>query len=76
MDTNGLIAKQQLEIENLKERVSEMNSVLCDIRLSLVCIGGPLNDNILGYNAAQRRPLHKIKEMIENVMEYENDRHE
>lgn len=69
MDRDQLIAKQQLEIENLKGRVYEMNNVLRDIKLTLVCIGGPLNDNKLMYSKEQRKPLHEINRMIEDILE-------
>ena len=45
-----LIGKQQLEIEHLKIRLRWANEDKQKITSVLVCIGGPLNDNKLGYN--------------------------
>lgn len=62
MTTKELIAKQQLEIENLKIRLEWARE---DMRMILVCCGGPLNDNYLQYTKDQRAPLHEILRLAE-----------
>jgi hypothetical protein len=64
MDEARLIAKQQLEIETLKEKVAELEDSQRSALQYFYCIGGPLNDNVLGFNVEQRRLLHKIAEVL------------
>jgi len=60
-----LIGKQQLEIEHLKIRLRWANEDKQKITSALICIGGPLNDNKLGYNLAQRSYLQQILDLAE-----------
>ena len=57
MSKDQLITKQQLEIEVLKKRLTWAKKDKSDIVGSLVCIGGPLNDNVLGFSSKQRAYL-------------------
>jgi len=66
--TNDLIAAQAKQIFALEAQVRAQKEVLEEIVLSLVCIGGPLNDNVLGFNASQRNFLHQIHNKIEDVL--------
>lgn len=59
MNKDELIGKQQLEIEELKDKVDEFAARLDKIHSALYCIGGPLNDNILNFNNEQRIYLIK-----------------
>lgn len=54
MTKDELIAKQQLEIEELKDRLNEMRESMRKINNALFCIGGPLNDNKLGFTHDQK----------------------
>ena len=60
MTKDELIAKQQIEIEELKQQSKERKSALKDIVSQCVCIGGPLNDNICGYTPRQIGDFHQI----------------
>lgn len=62
MTESELIAKQALQIANLEERLNECDSRLDSIHRMLVCIGGPLNDNVLQFNGPQLKLLHRINE--------------
>ena len=66
MNKDELISKQQLEIENLKLRLKWARKDKGDIVNRLVCIGGGLNDNILGYNHKQIADLNEILKLAEN----------
>lgn len=61
-----LIAKQSIEIDNLKTRLEESNNKLKKIKLLLTSIGAPLNDNINNYNKEQLKIFFKIEQIIEN----------
>jgi hypothetical protein len=64
MTKDQLIAKQQLEIEMLKEE-SKRHAEACDeVHRIIYCIGGPLNDNKLGYTREQMRDFWAIKEAL------------
>lgn len=65
MTKDELICKQQLEIEHLKIRLGWANEDKQKIASALVCIGGPLNDNKLGYSVPQRNYLQQILELAE-----------
>lgn len=59
-----LIAKQALRIAELEESLQDRDERLGRIHLMLVCIGGPLNDNVLRFNPEQRQLLHRIDEEV------------
>lgn len=59
-----LIVSQQLEIQDLKAFKESALKDFREINLMLVCVGGPLNDNVLGYSREQRQPLHKINGIV------------
>lgn len=48
-----LVAKQQLEIENLKLELQEYVNAENNIRSRIYCVSGPLNGNRLGYTREQ-----------------------
>jgi hypothetical protein len=65
MNYEQLTAQQALEIANLKAETADLKERLNEISMILCCIGGPLNDNVLGYSAEQRKPLHRINDLAE-----------
>jgi hypothetical protein len=58
----ALIAKQALQIATLEERLNDSDARLDAIHQMLVCIGGPLNDNVLRFNLGQMALLRRIDE--------------
>lgn len=65
IDEKLLIVKQQLKIENLEEKLLEYAHAFNNIYSALYRIGGPLNDNKLGFNPDQRAYLyHNISTQI------------
>lgn len=65
MTQDELIARQALQIAELEEQLADRNKRLRDIDLTLHCIGGPLNDNALGYTAKQLGPFRQIAEQAD-----------
>jgi hypothetical protein len=61
-----LIGRQQLEIEDLKRKLASAMADKHNIATHLVCIGGALNDNRLGYTKEQRHDLRAILVWAEN----------
>jgi len=61
MTKNELITKQQLEIESLKSENEFLRKSHDNIFNIIYCIGGPLNDNKLGYTKEQMMDFVKIK---------------
>lgn len=64
MTKDQLIAKQQLEIEMLTEESKQHTDACDEVRGILFCIGGPLNDNKLGYTKEQMQDFWRIKEAL------------
>jgi len=64
MMPNDLIAKQQLEIEELKEKVAIADKCREEIHGVLFSIGAPLNDNIYGYSMKQLKPFFRIANIL------------
>lgn len=63
MTQDELVAKQSLEIANLKEMLTDRQKRLRDIDRMLHCIGGPLNDNVLEYTSKQLGPFRRVAEL-------------
>lgn len=68
-----LIASQELEIQNLKQQVTLKDEALSTISNLLTCIGGPLNDNKLGYSKEQLVTFNKIFTVILNHDDAQTD---
>ncbi len=64
MTDDQLIAQQARRIADLEEIEAEYRKVQDDIRGIIYCIGGPLNDNKLGYTAAQMVTFSEIIEAL------------
>lgn len=57
------IAAQARELVALRKEVEELRRRQTEIRSHLYCIGGPLNDNVLGYTKQQLAVLFRIAEL-------------
>lgn len=62
-----LIVKQQLQIEEYKEICKRNKEIKRLIKASLVSMGAPLNDNILKFNAAQKRWAWEVLSFVESL---------
>jgi hypothetical protein len=60
---DALIAQQAREIAELKEQVTAYKDAADRIHLMLICIGGPLNDNKLGYTREQLKLFYDIERL-------------
>lgn len=63
MSQDELVAKQALRIAQLVEAIADREARLRSIDMTLICVGGPLNDNVLGYTAKQLGPFRRIAEL-------------
>lgn len=68
MTQEELIAKITKENYELKEENKEYIEMLRDVLSYFYAIGGPLNDNVLGFDKDQRIFLSKIAKEIEYVL--------
>ena len=59
-----LIADQAKQLWAANERIKSMEHALEAIKKSLMCIGGPLNDNVLQYSKEQLDLFFKIRELV------------
>ena len=67
MTLEQLIVQQALEIANLKEKLGEFKKASADIKMHMVGIGGPLNDNNLKYSKEQREIFHFIFDSLNDL---------
>lgn len=66
MTDTELIAQQARRIAELKQQVDHHAEDKKQALLILICVGGPLNDNKLGYTRAQLTPLARIARLLED----------
>lgn len=59
-----LIARQALQIEELRDEVKMLREGISVARGHMICIGGPLNDNVLGFTKEQRFVFHRIEQAL------------
>ena len=57
----------------LKKEIEAMRDAFSDIAKSIVCIGGPLNDNSLKYTPKQLRIFREIRSIAMYFMGASND---
>jgi len=69
MNEIQLIARQAMQIEELREELTELKSRIDSAVSHIICIGGPLNDNILGYSPRQLITFHNIANQL-NYQEF------
>lgn len=62
-----LIARQARQIEEMRDELVDLKERIRNARLHIYCIGGPLNDNVLGYTRAQMAPFFRIAETLGDV---------
>ena len=62
-----LIARQAKQLEELRDEVADLKERARRARLHIYCIGGPLNDNKLGYTRAQLVTFARIVEELGDV---------
>ncbi len=63
MNKDKLIAQQALKIADLEESVKHYENMTADIHSIIFCVGGPLNDNKLGYTHSQMVPFDQIAKL-------------
>ena len=64
IDKNTLIVDQALKIVRLEYSLEKKDVALRHIQGILVCIGGPLNDNLLRFSNDQLMMFREIQEYI------------
>ena len=62
-----LIARQAKQLEELREEVAELKDRARKARSHIYCIGGPLNDNKLGYTREQMVTFARIADELGDV---------
>lgn len=64
MTEEQLIARQSKQIEELRDVVVDLKERITTARRLIFCIGGPLNDNLLGYSKEQRTTFRMIADEL------------
>ena len=65
MTKDELIAKQQIAIEELQERLERLDAAIGNVQSMLTSVGGPLNDNFRGYTKDQLLIFWSIKNELD-----------
>jgi hypothetical protein len=60
-----LIARQAKRIEEQDDEITRLKESAARALLYIICIGGPLNDNVLGYTPAQLVTFARIAKELE-----------
>lgn len=63
-----LIASQQLEIFEMKERLAAIKDDANAICISIIGMGGPLNDNVKGYTKQQMADWQRVLDLSESIL--------
>lgn len=67
MTQDELIARQALQLEELRDEVANLRERMHRAWSHIYCIGGPLNDNKLGYTRDQMATFARIADEIGDV---------
>lgn len=67
MTDEALIAQQARRIADLEQLVESYRTAAKAIEIEMVGIGGPLNDNFLGYSPRQLGPFGRILVLVEAI---------
>ena len=67
MTKDELISKQQLEIEEYKQKLIENSEIKKDLEMRFYAMGQPLNDNCLQFNKEQLKWCFKTVELVESL---------
>ncbi len=59
-----MLAMQARKIMEYEAEIAQYIDRLKRIRLQLICIGAPLNDNFLQYSKEQLKPFGKIQDIL------------
>ena len=62
-----LIARQAKHLEELRDEVAGLKERAMRARLHIYCVGGPLNDNKLGYTREQMVTFARIADELGDV---------
>ncbi len=60
-----LIARQAKQLEELRDEVADLKERVRRAKSHIYCIGGPLNDNKLGYSNQQLSTFLRIANELE-----------
>lgn len=60
----NLYIEEKKKVDNIHRAIKTLDKII----LNLVCIGGPLNDNILQYTPEQRKIFHRIEEYVNEAI--------
>lgn len=69
MTDDELIAMQARKMMELEADNSRMLVQLSNIRMQLIAVGAPLNDNALQYSKEQLKPFFRIQDILDGCID-------
>jgi len=70
MTQEQLITNQQLKTHQLEADNKDLINCIQRLRTDMICIGGPLNDNVLEYSPKQLMVFQRMDRHIEEVRDF------
>jgi hypothetical protein len=67
MKKNKLIVEQILAIKKLEKTVLSLKAVIDAAEMQIVCVGGPLNDNVRQYNKEQMQEWGRVLKILKTI---------
>jgi len=67
MTESELIARQAKQLEELRDEVADLRERSRRALMHIYCIGGPLNDNKLGYTKPQKVTFARIADELGDI---------
>ena len=66
-ELNQTIASQAVELYALRDEVRSLRAAISKARLHIICVGGPLNDNVKNYSLDQLSTFQHILSALEEA---------
>ena len=68
LSDSEMLAMQARKIMELEAEMAQYEIQFNQIRLQLISVGAPLNDNFLQYSKKQLEPFGKIQEILNGII--------
>ena len=70
MNEKDVIYNQAVKIETMIERISELDNAVKECLSQMTQVGGPLNENALGFSREQLVFIFKLHRILSYVVSY------
>ena len=64
-DIMARFGRQEMELLQCKDKIADYERSMATAKRIMICIGGPLNDNLLGFTGKQLKVFQEIMNEID-----------